>query len=213
MRNKGFTLIELLIVVAIIAILAAIAVPNFLEAQTRAKVSRQLSNMRTATVALEAYQVDNNSYPLCTFNLVYNPPASLTLKERWKVWPGFQGSAGGLTTPIAYIASADALIDVFRLPLKLEKPLANQIMYLPSAFYKPPYSTLSNTYTLQVNRYGLWTIRSAGPDLYYQNHFGVKQDYDDNGAVFNLASYDATNGTVSAGDIYRSQKKSDENHI
>src|SRR5690606_31388316 len=62
-RSKGFTLIELLIVVAIIAILAAIAVPNFLEAQTRAKVSRVRNDMRTMATAAEAYRVDNNDYP------------------------------------------------------------------------------------------------------------------------------------------------------
>ncbi len=62
-RKQGaFTLIELLIVVAIIAILAAIAVPNFLEAQTRAKVSRAKSDMRTLATALESYYVDNNNY-------------------------------------------------------------------------------------------------------------------------------------------------------
>lgn len=61
-RRKGFTLIELLIVVAIIAILAAIAVPNFLEAQTRAKVSRCKADMRTQAVAMEAYYVDYNTY-------------------------------------------------------------------------------------------------------------------------------------------------------
>src|SRR3978361_2219273 len=57
---RAFTLIELLIVVAIIAILAAIAVPNFLEAQTRSKVVRVKADMRTLATALEAYRVDND---------------------------------------------------------------------------------------------------------------------------------------------------------
>ena len=64
-RSFGFTLIELLIVVAIIAILAAIAVPNFLEAQTRAKVSRVKADMRSMATALEAYVIDYNSFPPC----------------------------------------------------------------------------------------------------------------------------------------------------
>ena len=67
MSKKGFTLIELLIVVAIIAILAAIAVPNFLEAQVRAKVSRAHSDMRSLATAIEAFRVDVNEYPISCF--------------------------------------------------------------------------------------------------------------------------------------------------
>lgn len=58
----GFTLIELLIVVAIIGILAAIAVPNFMNARLKANISRTVADMRTVTVALEQYFLQWNSY-------------------------------------------------------------------------------------------------------------------------------------------------------
>ncbi len=88
---RGFTLIELLIVVAIIAILAAIAVPNFLEAQTRSKVSRLFADMRTIKTGLEAYRVDTNKYPETDLGQT-----------------DIRGSGVGmfrLTTPVAYITS------------------------------------------------------------------------------------------------------------
>src|SRR3990172_10575317 len=98
MRNEGFTLIELLIVVAIIAILAAIAIPNFLAAQVRSKVSRAQADMRSLATALESYYVDNNSYP---FPRDVGNPFS---------YPGngftFEGIPEQLSTPIAYISSA-----------------------------------------------------------------------------------------------------------
>ena len=89
-RRNAFTLIELLIVVAIIAILALIAVPNFLEAQTRAKVSRVKNDQRTVAVAWDAYHVDWNSYPFDQDN----SSSSQSQNGYWQV-----------TTPVAYITS------------------------------------------------------------------------------------------------------------
>lgn len=62
--GRGFTFIELLVVVTIMAILAAIAVPNFLQAKRRANQARCASNLKAIAVALQSYKVDLGKYPL-----------------------------------------------------------------------------------------------------------------------------------------------------
>jgi len=81
-RNAGFTLIELLIVIAIIGLLAAIAIPNLLNAVQRGKQKRSMADMKTLAVAIEAYHVDNSMYPAAACAAgVYTSPGPLLAED------------------------------------------------------------------------------------------------------------------------------------
>ena len=97
---QGFTLIELLIVIAIILILIAIALPNFLEAQLRARVTKSRAEIRTLETALEAYATDyNGRYPFPADEEGFFPTLGLD--------PWFDQTAPPiLSTPVAYLTDA-----------------------------------------------------------------------------------------------------------
>jgi len=201
-RKAAFTLIELLIVVAIIAILAAIAVPNFLEAQTRAKVSRCAADCRSIRTGLESYAVDSNHYPegdQGVADLMQNGCALLRL-----------------STPIAYMTS------VPRSPFKEENMgysvtprLCNRMvtyLYVRAEFAPPGNGTdtdnngITDNYEKDRAYYlasndpaapaslkmgGNWELKSVGP-----NNFDDRNTISTNARV-----YDPTNGTISPGDV------------
>jgi len=72
-QRKGFTLIELMIVIAIIIILAAIAIPNYLRMTERARRSRVAGDFASIGTALEAYAVDWGKYPSNGIDVINEP--------------------------------------------------------------------------------------------------------------------------------------------
>ena len=98
-RREGFTLIELLIVVAIIGIIAAIAVPQLLNAIQRAKQKRTMADMRSIGESLEIYQIDYNVYVAGDFNAVRTnlDPNYMRNVPQWDAW----------NTPYVYTAGAN----------------------------------------------------------------------------------------------------------
>ncbi|MBN1866249.1 prepilin-type N-terminal cleavage/methylation domain-containing protein [Candidatus Sumerlaeota bacterium] len=198
-RRSSFTLIELLIVVAIISILAAIAVPNFLESQTRAKVARVRADARTAISALEAYRVDENAYPSAEINGTL----------RWFHW---------LTTPVSYL-SHKQLRDPFRPPGPGRDISEIETLRYYGFNGQGVLNAVSGVGTIISPRTGpdetlriLWyAMFSHGPDRVRNNltvgsvtgtfvKTEVIRDLD----CFIHYVYDASNGTTSLGEILRS---------
>jgi prepilin-type N-terminal cleavage/methylation domain-containing protein len=201
--SRAFTLIELLIVVAIIAILAAIAVPNFLEAQTRAKISRVRADLRTVDVALQAYIVDNNNEPKVDYPLDPSPSYSS--------WWGFVSHL--LTTPVAYITSQPAhpfsdqtVLGAWIAMDPDSNSQHNQVYtvirhsWVPTGW--PPEQAITNlpSYfgTVKVDRLFVEACKQSGYILY-----SCGPDNMDSAVYGAPCTYDPTNGTVSMGDIYR----------
>ena len=78
-NQKGFTLIELMIVVAIIGILAAIAIPNFLNYQLKSKTAEAKVNLGAIATSQESYRAENDTYIVCA----QYPGARGTQKQTW----------------------------------------------------------------------------------------------------------------------------------
>lgn len=203
MKKRGFTLIELLIVVAIIAILALIAVPNFLEAQVRSKVSRAKSDLRTLAVALESYMTDWNKYPGDGAQYCWGYP-NYPYDAYWYV-------PDTVTTPVAYVTSA-VLVDPFR-----DKEYTTPIKWRRYRYWYVDMtwgtagtrSTPSIYYNFLKEWYGSWKLNSAGPDRTYGPYYPT-DSYPGNQYPQLPIPYDPSNGTASRGDVMRSAKHADQ---
>ncbi len=190
--RRAFTLIELLIVVAIIAILAAIAVPNFLEAQVRAKVSRSRSDMRSIAVALEAYRTDGNGYPTVG-NPAFPSPLDVLLPFSYRL--------RAITTPVAYITSLPS--DPFSVPGQPDGP--GLPFSDPTYSYAPGnlYFGAAPTYSGTQYRNSIYSIAGRGPDkiIFFGNYCMAHPKAYEDGAN-QRGAYDPTNGSVSEGDLF-----------
>jgi len=178
----GFTLIELLVVVGIISILASISVPNFLEAQTRAKVARVLNDQRVLTGALETYHIDHSRYP---------PRQGYPASGRMLGDGQTRGrDLSVLSTPISYLSRLP--VDLFENALA---PPNNLLDYWDDSILRTQNRRNSESYALV----------SVGPDGYMGGGTSTmgRVPYAPELQYTFFYDYNPTNGTISAGNVYR----------
>jgi len=182
--------------VAIIAILAAIAVPNFLEAQVRAKVSRVNNDLRMLATALEAYMVDHNTYPQPCAYLLRSGDPFRTLAYR------------ALSTPVAYLTSG-ILPDPFMARGAISGSMDPAKIAYEMGFSTPGQRAGDLDNLLQAGTWStrdMFVVHSFGPD--FNDDTGLSDFGRLNAAGQPNATariYDPTNGTISKGDVYRVQ--------
>jgi prepilin-type N-terminal cleavage/methylation domain-containing protein len=199
---SGFTLIELLIVIAIILILIGIALPNFLEAQNRAKVVRVRGEFKSIDTAMTAYRQINPHYPVTEADHTSKPNPSLVLRKGWPEGPRIR-FAYALTTPIKYLSTVN-FIDPF-IGNWAQSDQHNDREY---SYYYLNYETFSLNRPTTHNTFDAWCLCSWALDrvdsgcswfpqlVVNSKKAGVAIDYN-NLVVF----YSPTNGTNSRGDI------------
>ena len=111
--NKGFTLIELLIVVVIIGILAAIAIPKFGSTKEKAYIASMKADLRNLVTAEESYFADNVTYTSTISNLAFSASAGNTITGIGATGTGWNATAknnGTTTTCGIYVGTATAPI-------------------------------------------------------------------------------------------------------
>ncbi len=212
--RSAFTLIELLIVVAIIAILAAIAVPNFLEAQTRAKVSRVRADHRTIATGMEMYHIDTNQYPWCNDD-------NLCFATRARTEAGQKETLERLTTPVSYLNGEGGFYDPFTptkrwvgptvstledIPMNTEAEKKGARLYWYTARNAKDSQVWDQT-AAQDTGTKWWVLQSSGPDKTMDFIWQLVNQWTIDAPAFRAQSgrfiYDATNGTVSRGSVWR----------
>jgi len=176
-QTQGFTLIELLVVVSIIAILSSIALPNFMEAQVRAKVARCKADMRTLAIALETYSSDNSGYP----------PFPLALGPNYRRFIP-------LTTPVAYLTD---------IPLDPFTPIdpAHGYTGWKDGLYAYGGSPLDRPKVFALAGIGPDRQADLNGIQFYPGFQAAVMLSSDPSVDYTL--YDPTNGTISRGDIFR----------